>query len=519
MEDVFNYFHHTHHPTKHSSGPLGLITAQSPVLEAFLLLPRKMDLERLQAKIKKQPEVYQNEYISMIKTYQSLLNVPPLPDHMAVLQFLVSVCHLYDVQIGKFILSHFRAENDDTRRKEILYLMGSVRRKGLLCRGDFVGAVFECEFKLDLLRIANDTFFDEHAGKSKITGLSEPDSTDKYDSFFLNDVVLSTVEIFKQYYYTGTKSQKKTALFFLIYVYDHTEAKLNGVIMDALKDECVQGLVINYVLGLLTLTKDEPGVKMKMKKKQNRGKKGFDYERFREEQRMTREKAKRDKEKKKDKRKSIADVVVNSMSVEEIVNCGKKGDTSADDMYDHFRKDGAAMKVIRDIDDPKSVIDLLLDQIKGRRDVRSTRLKKLKIISLIKSYFKVPVRINDILLKMIDPSKDDLPVVMHILIRSIERSEARSIVHKINHLFCTRKDDDMKSYGLNLLKEIVLLNRDDDVVFEIRSIAAEFRNCKTKAVFHTYCALMRAIKYGVTDNKSVEYSEKRKKTALCSDKI
>ncbi|ELA46392.1 hypothetical protein VCUG_02114 [Vavraia culicis subsp. floridensis] len=470
-----------------------------------------MDLEHLQAKIKKQPEIYEREYISMVKTYQSLLNVPPMPDHITVLQFIVSVCHLYNVEIGKFIISHFRIERDDERRKDILYLMGDVRKKGLMCREDFVIAVFECEFKLDLLRIAHDTFFDEHTGKLRITCSVESESSGKDNDTVSKNFVSDIVEMFKQYYYKGTISQKKMALFFLIYVYDHTEAELNDVIMDALKDENVQGLSINYVLGLLPLTKGEQGVKMKVRKKKNRGKKGFDYERFKEEQQVTKERILREKEMKRDRRKNITDVVANSMSVEEIISCSKASDTSADAMYNHFVIDTTTVKVIKEIHDPKAVINLLLVQVKGRKDIRSTRLKKLKVISLIKLHFKVPVRINDILLKMIDPSKDDLPVVMHILVRSIERSDTRNIVQKINHLFCTRKDDDMKCYGLNLLKEIVLLDRNEEIISDIRNIASEFRNNKVKGVFHTYCALMRAIKYGVTDNKSFEYLAKRKK--------
>lgn len=470
-----------------------------------------MDLEHLQAKIKKQPEIYEREYISMVKTYQSLLNVPPVPDHITVLQFIVSVCHLYNVKIGKFIMSHFRIERDDERRKEILYLMGNVRKKGLMCREDFVSAVFECEFKLDLLRIAHDTFFDEHTGELRITCSVESESPGKDNDTVPKNFVSNTVEMFKQYYYKGTISQKKMALFFLIYVYDHTEAELNDIIMDALKDENVQGLSINYILGLLPLTKGEQGVKMKVRKKKSRGKKGFDYERFREEQQVIKERIIREKEMKRDRRKNITDVVANSMSVEEIINCSKAGDTGADEMYNHFVIDTTTMKVIKEIHDPKAVINLLLAQVKGRRDIRSTRLKKLKIVSLVKLHFKVPVRINDILLKMIDPSKDDLPVVMHILVRSMERSETRNIVQKINHLFCTRNDDDMKCYGLNLLKEIVLLDRNEEIILDIRNIASEFRNSKVKGVFHTYCALMRAIKYGVTDNKSFEYLAKRKK--------
>lgn len=456
-----------------------------------------MDLELLQLKIKKSSKIYKQDYLSVVKTYQSLLNLPPLPNHMTVLQFIASVCHLYDIKVSDSIIKHFGIESDDSRRKEILFLMGNMRRKGLLGKIEFIKILFKCEFKLDLLRIAND-IFSEDQGKSCLA--VSPDELD----------------LFKQYFCSGSIAQKKIALFFLVYLYDKTDLKINDIVMQALKQEKTQNIALDYILGLLTLEKEKNEEKTKIRPLRRRGNKGFDYGRFREEQQVIKDEKKKTRRNRGHQKKGLYDIVVETKSLEKTISHELKN--ANDDLYFSLTANTEIRKVIKEIEDPKAVINLLLSQVKERRDVRSIRLLKLKAISVIKGYFKISSKINDILFKMIDPSKEDLPIVMHILIRSVERPEIIGIINKINLLFCMKKDDDMRCYGLLLLQEIAFIDRSEKIMELLKEIAAEFRNSKVKGVFYAYCALMRAIKYGVTDKNSIKYLQKRKKI-LDSDDI
>lgn len=465
-----------------------------------------MNLESLHEKIKKNPKIYESDYLKVIQTYSSMMNLPLIPNNINFFQFISLTCHFYSEDISELVITHFEKEKNDEKKKEYFYLLGIIHRKKKLKKQEFLNCLFQCTCKLDLLRTASDLFYDfdlnENMNYSKKINLN------------------MVIEKLQNYLTTGTIQQRKTAAFFIIYIYDKTDYNLNNCIIEMFKNISLQNMVIDYFLGLLILSKKTSDFKTKITKNQKRGKKGFDYTKFRQDQKLLKLEKKYAKEKKRhQKKQSMHDIVNNAIPIIKVVNSEIVSQSLNIHLYENMVKLMEIKKIITEIEKPRELIDFLLKQVRERKDDRIKRLKKLYIISLIKTHFKISVKTNDILLKMIDPSKDDLPLLMYILIRSVEKSEMKSAVLRISQLFCGQKDTDMKCYGLQLLKEVVLIDRNEEILKLVQETAEKLRKEKSKGVFFAYNTLIRAIKYGITDKGSAEYHMKRKKFIFNSNKL
>ncbi|KAG0435383.1 hypothetical protein DMUE_4754 [Dictyocoela muelleri] len=147
----------------------------------------------------------------------------------------------------------------------------------------------------------------------------------------------------------------------------------------------------------------------------------------------------------------------------------------------------------------------LFSEVQQKLDERPMRLKKLKIISLIKQIHKLNLKLNNYLLRLIDPSRGDLKFVINILLESMTNDDVKSVVARVVDMFCSEyRDDDFIVYGLNILKEIVLRFK-VDVSDKIKI----FRHSKVKSIFYAYSMVMRAVKYGTCDKRDVDFIKMR----------
>lgn len=462
-----------------------------------------MDFDILQSKIKKSPDLYENEYLNVLKTYSTMAHLPLIPDTSNYIQFLSLTCHNYDHDIAEIILKHFDKISESDRKKRFFYYLGIIHRKQKITKEQYISCIFKCPVKIDLLKTASDLLYEYENDKCRTDPYNLQNIAQKIEPYLRNDT----------FFY------RKTALFFIIYIYHFYDIKsLNKTILACINDSVTQSMVIDYILELLPLEKPKI-FKAKLTKNKKRGKKGFDYKKHQNEQKMLQIESKMRKSKKFHQKRDVQYILDQSIPVTTTIS----GDTSINDLsspnetikdenlYENISKLMKISKIVTEIENPKKIINLLLSQIKDRKDDRKMRLKKLKIISLIKSHFQISVNINTILLRMIDPSSTDLPFIIHILIRSVEKSEMKNVISKIEHLFMRKPDGDMRSYGLNLLTEIVLIDRSPDILRTVQEIAQNNKNDHVKGVFYAQTALIRAIKYGTTDNKSVQFHMKRRK--------
>lgn len=451
-----------------------------------------MDLQELSNKIRKQPENYKEEYIKLIKAYQSLLNLPPTPMAITVLQTITSVCHLFAVDIAEIVVKHFAAENNSCNKRKILNLLGIIRRKGLLSRYDFIEIVFECDFKIDLAQIACDMFCDENT-----YGVYTSEDQKEPKHSMIGSIVFGEIERLKTYLYKGDVLQRKKALFFLIYIYERKDVDLNDVLIKTIEDKNIQIILIDYILNLSVLNRENkyPRIKTNNKQKNKCG--------------LTKNKGKH----------SLANISkttkVNIRSNPKLVlmnnNFGFEYDYSSapDELDSDNNMSSSALlnrKILKDMKNPHHVITVLLQQINSRSDQRMVRLKKLHVILYIKKAFGILIKTSNILLNMIDFSKRDIHLVAHILVHSTEQTEIAALINKIRHDFCDKKDDEIKAFGLHVLNKVAMINKDTKNLDILKETALEFKMYKTKSVFYAYCALMRTIKKH--DNMSVQVVNK-----------
>ncbi|KAM0686393.1 hypothetical protein COBT_002385, partial [Conglomerata obtusa] len=145
-------------------------------------------------------------------------------------------------------------------------------------------------------------------------------------------------------------------------------------------------------------------------------------------------------------------------------------------------------------------------QVKKKKELRDVRIKKIECIDLIKKEYDIKFDISECIFQMLDPSKDDLQILMELLVDNL--SGNISVVDKIIKMFCVEyKDDDFIVYGLNFLKEICVRNDFGDFVKERTNV---FNKNKSAAINLAYRAMIKAIKTKTSDNKDILYVKKKK---------
>ncbi|TBU13475.1 hypothetical protein CWI38_0420p0020 [Hamiltosporidium tvaerminnensis] len=154
----------------------------------------------------------------------------------------------------------------------------------------------------------------------------------------------------------------------------------------------------------------------------------------------------------------------------------------------------------------EEICKLLYKDLRLNKMMRDIRVKKLRVISVLKKFYNLKLKIFDYVVKIVDPSKEDLGQLMTVLIECLTPDEAKKGVDMVLDKFCNlAKDDDMVVYGLNILKEISV-RFDLDVI----SYLEDYKKSKSKAVGYAYKMLVKSYnEKKVVGNRSLLYVRKK----------
>ncbi|KAL0265960.1 UNVERIFIED_CONTAM: hypothetical protein PYX00_011677 [Menopon gallinae] len=148
----------------------------------------------------------------------------------------------------------------------------------------------------------------------------------------------------------------------------------------------------------------------------------------------------------------------------------------------------------------------LLRNIQARADPREMRIKKYRVISTLKRHHGLGIRIGAHLLRLVDPTKEDLKDVLRIILDSVDESEVCSVIDRIVDTFCCEhKDEDFIVYGLNVLREFAAR-------FDVGEYIKERvgpRLGKSKAVRYAHSLLAKVIKKQAVEAREVDYVKRR----------
>eukprot|EP00866_Antonospora_locustae_P000177 jgi/Antlo1/177/2147 len=148
----------------------------------------------------------------------------------------------------------------------------------------------------------------------------------------------------------------------------------------------------------------------------------------------------------------------------------------------------------------------LLRNIVSRADPREMRMKKYRVISTLKTHYGLGIQIGSHLLRLVDPTKEDLKDVLRIILESVDENEVLGVVDKILDTFCREhKDEDFIIYGLNVLREFA-------AKFDIGEYIRERvdpKLGKSKGVRYAHSMLMKVIKKQDVEPRDIDYMKRR----------
>lgn len=148
----------------------------------------------------------------------------------------------------------------------------------------------------------------------------------------------------------------------------------------------------------------------------------------------------------------------------------------------------------------------LLKNIMSRADPREMRVKKYRVISTLKAHHGLRIQIGSHLLRLVDPTKEDLKDVLRILLDSVDENEVLSVVNKILDTFCCEhKDEDFIVYGMNVLREFAARF---DVGEYIRERVGT-KPGKGRGVRYAHSMLMRVIRKQDVEARDIDYVRRR----------
>jgi hypothetical protein len=144
----------------------------------------------------------------------------------------------------------------------------------------------------------------------------------------------------------------------------------------------------------------------------------------------------------------------------------------------------------------------ILKDVVDRKEERSHKIKQLKLVSALKCKHGLKIDFSNVVMKFINPSKDDLKPLMLILLDSLNEYK-EDLNRKIIDMFCSEyRDDDFVVYGLNFLKEMVKRYGEGERVLE--SVEAFKRN-KVKCISSAYTSLRKLVKKDIYDGRDIDY--------------
>lgn len=485
-----------------------------------------MDLVLLQTKIKKDPKNYFPEYLKTLNLYRSLLKLPKIPKKQVfpIISFLTNTTKYYlndtilnDYKYLLFTHLDLAKEKKDVLLNNVLAL----KNQGVVGVYDYFSVLIRygqrfkpissrCEDELIRLsknsKSGNKEKFrssniknecSEDAGtKNDIKNNSNNNQTDKFnnckctDTNFCHtnqsDTIENIASLFHKYLKIGNERQRLFSIHMLIFLYERGLIDLKDVLIENLfSGDKIGKFILFYFLKNVNddgefINKRGDIIKIKVDKT---------YKDLNKD--MGRKKAEENNN----------DNIEDDISDEE--------STSGDELHlDELLE--ILPRIYSDLKkkEAKKLARKLFEEVKQKLDDRLMRLKKLKIISLLRKIHKLELDLCTYIIRLIDPSRNDLKMVVNILLESMTQDDVKSVVARIVDMFCSEyRDDDFIVYGLNILKEIVLRFKID-----VRDRIKAFRHSKVKSVFYAYSMVMRAVKYGTCDKRDVDYIKMRGKS-------
>ncbi|KAF7678807.1 Protein SDA1 like protein [Astathelohania contejeani] len=153
-----------------------------------------------------------------------------------------------------------------------------------------------------------------------------------------------------------------------------------------------------------------------------------------------------------------------------------------------------------------------------KKEERDIKYNRLRIASTILSTnnelskYRNPICMG--ILRLINPSKEDLKDLMALLLETVSMEELETVIKKIGEVFCCEyKDDDFIAYGLNILREIYvkfLVGGNTPHVELIKELACAFKKTKVKGIFYAYNSLIKAMKGGCVIRSELDYVKKNR---------
>lgn len=148
----------------------------------------------------------------------------------------------------------------------------------------------------------------------------------------------------------------------------------------------------------------------------------------------------------------------------------------------------------------------LLRNIMSRADPREMRIKKYRVISTLKAHYGLGIQIGSHLLRLVDPTKEDLKDVLRIILESVDENEVLGVVDKVLDTFCCEhKDEDFIVYGLNVLREFAAKFNVGEYIRE----RVGYKLGKSKGVRYAHNMLMKVIKKQDVEPRDVDYVKRR----------
>lgn len=414
-----------------------------------------MDILKLKSLIKETPNNYEDEYNRELELYRTMVNLPkkPVKELCQLLDFLCTCSKYYDSDFAKVLVDHNDRETNPKIKEELFKSIMNQKKADKIPDVKFFQIILERTKKTPLKWLQNE--------------ILKESLTDKFELLNLFEKALNE----------GTDFQKPLACFLIIFLFENTEdEELESKIKEVLKESLFKHIRISKMVILYFLNAVSFEVENDEKKSSAVQKK-----------------------KKSEKRKRIEDRI------------NEENIKKTNFLSSVITKDSEKSKIVQLLteDEAKVISKKLFEHVESHIEDREFRILRLKVIGLLKVEFDLKIKIYNFLFKMIDFKNDDLKILMSTVIDSLEQNEAIKCVKKVLDLFCPEyKDDDYIAFGLNLIKEICL--KFEGIREEVRGMVSIYKDKKDRAVFYSYNNVMRAIRYGITDRKEVDYIRRKR---------
>lgn len=186
-----------------------------------------MDLTYLTSQIQKNPQIYHQEYQSILNKYTGLSKLPKTSSAqiLPLIVFLTSTCPFYDSNYAEILSNHIQTTSDQKLKKELLTHLAILRNKNQITDYKY--------FKIII----------EYGNLQKMVGQIQINNFDK-----------NLLTLFENYKFNGNDKQATFSFFMLCMLYE--KGFINEIDL-MLNNEKLKKIFILYVLNELEFCKNE----------------------------------------------------------------------------------------------------------------------------------------------------------------------------------------------------------------------------------------------------------------------